>query len=739
MAHGFLTPKDTRGKNKDLRYGKLFNTMKGGIKGFLDLLKTPESGKLSTEVSQQVAQIAGSEPKGLLGGSRFANLGDGVQKSIAGDRGINPDIMGGSLAKNIVNFGAGSLRPEPRASDALINITPTSSSIDDDMFAKSATIAGGGSDEIVQAIDRLTYVTRQLVQATEDQTAGQKAIAAIQHQQAEKLARRALSRAEENQIEQGGDFSGNIGYDPVAQRGGGGGGLLGGTGGLLGTGMNLLGGAKALKSIGRRGLSRVGTRALARVGGRGLARQFAKRGSKTAANKIAKFGIRQGARLGIKNAGKGALKKGLGKALGKKIPLVGLGLGAIFAAQRAMAGDWTGAALELASGASSTIPGLGTAASVGIDAALIGRDMGLTPFKEGGITSSPIAGILSEEGQREGVFPLSGKEGKETFKMFGEGIVDAQIKRKNDLTKAFDGGNKGLLSWFFGDDKSDNNNTSSNNTTSPPPNPGKGIIPNMIDGAKNLWGRFFGNKDTKGVKNNETQALLNTIAHAEGNPGYNTWFGHQEFGGKDLSGYTIDQMHDLQGDFLNAGKGKFGNGQNSAAVGRYQFTFLKDHAKRMGVDTSTQMFTPEFQDQLAMFLAAEKGVTPELLKEQGLSDEIIKKLSPVWASFPGNNYGQPTKTNETLRGIYNNSSTDQSFLDGMNSLFGAGDKSNELALASQAASGGVNIINNYYGDSGGGAAAGGDGSTATLGMPFGISSSDTGTDIFQEMGLRSLA
>ena len=40
-----------------------------------------------------------------------------------------------------------------------------------------------------------------------------------------------------------------------------------------------------------------------------------------------------------------------------------------------MAGDWTGAALELASGAASTFPGAGTAAAVGIDAALIARDI----------------------------------------------------------------------------------------------------------------------------------------------------------------------------------------------------------------------------------------------------------------------------------------------------------------------------------------------------------------------------
>ena len=67
--------------------------------------------------------------------------------------------------------------------------------------------------------------------------------------------------------------------------------------------------------------------------------------------------------------------KALGKSLIKKIPFIGLGAGLFFAAQRAMAGDYAGAALEASSGAASMIPGGGTAASVAIDAALAARDL----------------------------------------------------------------------------------------------------------------------------------------------------------------------------------------------------------------------------------------------------------------------------------------------------------------------------------------------------------------------------
>lgn len=90
---------------------------------------------------------------------------------------------------------------------------------------------------------------------------------------------------------------------------------------------------------------------------------------------------------GLQVAGKGILKEGAiegitklgGKALGKtilkKIPFVGLLAGIGFGINRAVHGDWVGAGLEIASGAASTIPGAGTAASVAIDAGLMARDI----------------------------------------------------------------------------------------------------------------------------------------------------------------------------------------------------------------------------------------------------------------------------------------------------------------------------------------------------------------------------
>jgi hypothetical protein len=72
---------------------------------------------------------------------------------------------------------------------------------------------------------------------------------------------------------------------------------------------------------------------------------------------------------GAKMLTKEALKSGI-----KKIPIIGALAGLGFAAKRAMSGDVVGAGLELASGAAGTIPGIGTLASVGIDAGLAVRD-----------------------------------------------------------------------------------------------------------------------------------------------------------------------------------------------------------------------------------------------------------------------------------------------------------------------------------------------------------------------------
>lgn len=62
------------------------------------------------------------------------------------------------------------------------------------------------------------------------------------------------------------------------------------------------------------------------------------------------------------------------KSAGKFIPGVGLALGAYDAYNRAKKGDWTGAALSGAAGLAGLVPGVGTAASMGLVGAQAARD-----------------------------------------------------------------------------------------------------------------------------------------------------------------------------------------------------------------------------------------------------------------------------------------------------------------------------------------------------------------------------
>ena len=165
----------------------------------------------------------------------------------------------------------------------------------------------------------------------------------------------------------------------------------GGGGGLPGAGL--------LRNLNRIRKSKLGRRALATLGRSKIGqsvRKFARpatsllrKGGKLIKSGPGKKAIQRvlstGGRkimntVGRKAAGKVA-GKFLGKSLAKKIPFVGIGAGLLFAGQRALSGDFKGAALEALSGLAGTIPvpGLGTAISVGIDATLAARDMGVLP------------------------------------------------------------------------------------------------------------------------------------------------------------------------------------------------------------------------------------------------------------------------------------------------------------------------------------------------------------------------
>jgi len=95
-----------------------------------------------------------------------------------------------------------------------------------------------------------------------------------------------------------------------------------------------------------------------------------------AAKESVEAAAKKGGKVAIKEAIAKVISPKIAKSVASKIPLVGLAAGVAFGAWRLFAdGDWKGATAEVAGGAASTLPGAGTAASIGIDIGLLARDV----------------------------------------------------------------------------------------------------------------------------------------------------------------------------------------------------------------------------------------------------------------------------------------------------------------------------------------------------------------------------
>ena len=173
----------------------------------------------------------------------------------------------------------------------------------------------------------------------------------------------------------------------------------GGAAGLLDTLLqadNLLSGGKLASKAGGLlskipGLGKLAGGAAAAAGTVMSTVPLAKKAGSALAGKVAPGAVTD---VVAKTVGKEALETGAksaGKSILKKIPLIGAMAGLGFGAQRAFSGDWKGAGLELASGLASTIPGLGTAASLGIDGVLAARDISGTMDGGEGLETSQDA------------------------------------------------------------------------------------------------------------------------------------------------------------------------------------------------------------------------------------------------------------------------------------------------------------------------------------------------------------
>ena len=534
MAHGFLSYQDTRGEVDYL--GKIGRAIKDRLKktgkkdkkgsGDVELKDTPAGVEPVKAETQDKKSLPGSGPKGLLKGSVLSSIvGKDPKGALPEGKAIQPEVLGGALSRI-------SRKPGIDAGSDVYDTTAVR--VDD----PAGSLSGIGelivrsNNNVVEAVMGLQRVTVRVVDSVENLGRLQVAIADKQMQQQMLLATRAEVAAEKRALAAGSDLSGGITADEAGQ---------GPTGRKGGGFLQLpgLGGAPRLP-MGRRGGP--------------LAR-------------------RAGTRAGTKGAAKiGA--KALGKGLLKKIPLIGLGAGLLFAAERAVAGDLTGAALEAASGAAGTIPGFGTAASVGIDAALAGRDMGLTPFAEGGIVSQPTVSLTGEAGN-EGVFPLEGSRGKKTFLNFGRGVLDAQKESKKDygivLAEGFKRYFSGMDGW--GD-----------------------LINALVDMFRTSpIGKWLGlDKDGRngnGRANGRVgNDLFSTISGGEGGiDSYNTGSAGSQAGytpPKPISKMTVGEIMDAQAS------------SSLFAVGKYQIIpdTMRGFVKQMGISRD-DVFNEETQDK----------------------------------------------------------------------------------------------------------------------------------------------
>jgi muramidase (phage lysozyme) len=589
MAHGFLSYTDTRGEVDYLsKIGKLLKkrqkeTGKKGPKGSgdVELKDTPEGVEPVKVVEEGQKSLAGSGPKGLLKGSALSSIvGKDPKGALPPGKAIQPEVLGGALSRI-------SRKPGIDAGSDVYDTTAVR--VDD----PAGSLSGIGelivrsNNNVIEAIMGVQRVTVRVVDSVENLGRMQAAIAERQMQQQMLLATRAEIAAEKRALAAGSDLSDGITADAAGQGPRKGGGFLQLPG---------LGGVPRLP-MGRRGgpLAR-------RAGSRGLTRAATRAGTKGAA------------KIGAKALGKGLLKK---------IPLIGLGAGALFAAERAMAGDFAGAGLELASGGASMIPGLGTAASVGIDAALAGRDMGLTPFAEGGIVSQPTVSLTGEAGN-EGVFPLEGSRGKKTFLNFGRGVLDAQKESKKDYGNVLA---EGFKRYFSGmDGWGDLINALLDMFKKSPIGKWLGLDDDGKDKRRSNGGGGGGPRggaiDVSKLAGDtpEAKAWLAAInaTEAGGKDRYNKLVGGEVV--PELTQMTMQEVYDMAyGSSIGEGylPERFGGrrvkyGADSHAAGAFQFhpATMMARVKQAGMDPNTTLFTPENQQKLALAHLINLGVDP---------------------------------------------------------------------------------------------------------------------------------
>jgi lysozyme len=159
----------------------------------------------------------------------------------------------------------------------------------------------------------------------------------------------------------------------------------------------------------------------------------------------------------------------------------------------------------------------------------------------------------------------------------------------------------------------------------------------------------------------EQRALLDAISFAEGTTGgYGIIYGGANVPELAKGELTVKQVYDMMMSGKLNGR-NVGYKSGSRATGRYQFMpdTLSDIVKS-GAISWNEKFTPEAQDRAILArIASFRGVTPELLKREGLSAKVSNMLAPEFASLPtysgASFWGQPVKSLSDIQKNYQQS------------------------------------------------------------------------------------
>lgn len=150
------------------------------------------------------------------------------------------------------------------------------------------------------------------------------------------------------------------------------------------------------------------------------------------------------------------------------------------------------------------------------------------------------------------------------------------------------------------------------------------------------------------------KAFLNMIGKSEGtsNSKVTSNFGYDiVVTGMDGKGERFTSFSDHP--FANGRKAKQINehGLYSTASGKYQILYkFWPYYKRI---LKLKDFSPESQDSVAVQLIKECGAIGDV--EEGRIESAINKCARIWASLPGNTYGQKMHKVETLLAYYKES------------------------------------------------------------------------------------